>query len=128
MAWITLVVVVVVVVVFVAHPWHHGALTHHGTLAYHIQLSTGRMVTTVTDYRSGSHTVQLVVRDAKGKVVGEFANFKGKGKGHSGAYDDTLPAGTYSFVLYDMAGVHYSLTFGKAKGKHRIDSGTVTVP
>ena len=46
-----------VVIVLVAHPWNHGTLT------YHIQLSTGRMVTTLADYRSGRHTVQLVVRD-----------------------------------------------------------------
>jgi hypothetical protein len=119
--WITL-AVVAVVVVLVAHPWNHGTLT------WHTQLSTGRMVTTVTDSRSGSHTVQLVVKNTEGKMVGEFANFNAGSGGHSGTYDDTLPGGTYTYVIYDMEGVHYSLTLGGAKGKRRIDSGTVTVP
>jgi hypothetical protein len=123
MAWIALIVVAaVVVIVLVARPWNHGTLT------YHIQLSTGRMVTTVADYRSGHHTVQLVVRDTGGKMVGEFANFNAGGGGHSGTYDDTLSAGTYSYAIYDMAGIHYSLTLGAAKGKRLIDSGSVTVP
>jgi hypothetical protein len=99
-----------------------------GKLTFNFEVNRGHLLTTVADHRSGKHTVQLVVRNTRGKGVGEFANFNSGGGGHSGSYNLPLPAGTYHYTVYDAAGVHYSLTWGQQKGKIRIDSGSVKVP
>ncbi len=124
--WITLAVIaVVVVIVLVGHHRNTGALT------YQFEQSGNGVKAILADDRSGKHTVWATLRNAQGKLVLHgFASFRDgdQGGGQSVSTSLPLPAGTYTYAVYDLVGIHYTASAKDGPAKDRIASGTVTLP
>jgi hypothetical protein len=131
--WIALTVVVVAVVaaILVAHAAHHGGpAAHHGTLTYHFEPRSGHVRVLLTDNRSGKHTTWVTIRNAKGKLVfWGFTQFRDGIGSQTGSTSAALPAGTYTYAMYDTTGIHYTINKkGYEPAKDRFATGTLTIP
>ena len=114
MAWTAIVVIAVALVVLVAHPWHHGTPAHHGSLTFRFEPSSGHVKIVLADDRSGRHTTWVAIRNADGKLAFYgFAEFRDGGLqgvgSQSGWATASLAAGTYSYAVFDVAGIHYTI-------------------
>jgi hypothetical protein len=130
MAWGAFVVIAVGLVVLVAHPWNHGTTAYRGTLTYRIEPSKGYVKLVLTDDRSGKHTTWITLGNAEGKLVpfGIAACCDGSSDGSETSSSlASEPAGIYSYAVYDIAGIHYSM-IDNGSAKDRIANGTVKVP
>ncbi len=125
--WIALALVVVVAAVGVVYLLG----LHNGLLTYRFEASSGHVKIVLTDDRSGKHTTWVTIRNAQGKLVLQgLASFRDGADGGSQTVstNPALPAGTYTYAVYDIGGIHYTIDRKGGPAKDRIASGTVSVP
>lgn len=96
-------------------------------LTHSITIGSGRISVTISDGRSGKHVVEFLLYDARRQVVGESDSLNdGSGGGGTYALRQPLPAGHYTYAIYDIAGTS---TPPPVTGTgRRIDYGSFNVP
>ena len=82
---------------------------------------------TVSDTRSGKHTVTVVLLDPPAGRHREFFSSTNNGSGGGGSGTGPLPSGVYSYAIYDLRGLppHAETEWTP---QHQIATGKVTVP
>jgi len=98
-----------------------------GSLTYSVTGHKGEITATVSDTRSGKHTVTVVLLDPPAGRHREFFSSTNNGSGGGGSGTGPLPSGVYSYAIYDLRGLppHAETEWTP---QHQIATGKVTVP
>jgi hypothetical protein len=105
-----------------------------GELSYSVAPRDGGLIATVSDNRAGKHTVWVVLLNPpKGRHREWYATFNNgdldENSSQSTSAEGPLPAGTYSYAVYDAEGVVDGVSGAEYwTAEHRIGGGKVTVP
>jgi hypothetical protein len=95
------------------------------SLSYSVAPADGGLLATVSDSRTGRHTVVVVLLSP---VNEWFAALNDDGKTGVTKAHWKLPAGTYSYAVYDVEGIVFGADKKYRTPEFRIDSGEVMVP
>jgi hypothetical protein len=104
-----------------------------GDLTYSVKPREGGLIAKVADNRVGEHTVWVVLLNPpKGRHREWYASFNHgdlrENESQSTSGNGPLPAGTYSYAVYDADGIIYGSGARYWTPEYRLGGGKVTVP